>query len=115
MAGAIANPRCCAGHFSVAAISRDKSQHPLQNNADRKPGGDIARPMRQQHHPGCDQARADAPCEIALPGRKPAGRGSKRPDMNGMAGRKCVLAPAGEGNAAPMSPDGPAIRPLLIE
>ena len=115
IAGAIADPRLCAGHFRLAAISREKSQHPFQHNTDRKPGGNIAHPMRKQHHPGCDQARADAPDEIALSGRKPAGRGSERADMDGMAGRKRVLAPAGERNAAPVSSDGQAIRTFLIE
>jgi hypothetical protein len=82
---------------SLSSISRDKSQYSFQNNADRKPGGDIAHPVCKQYDAGCDQARADAPEKIALRGRKPTGRGSERADMD-------TAWP--EGNASSLWPEG---------
>ena len=48
-------------HRLLSSISRNKSQSPFQKNAHCQPRGDVAHPMRKQHHPGCDEARADAP------------------------------------------------------
>ena len=111
----MAHPSAGTGHCLLCAISSDQSQHPLQESADREAGDDIAQPMREQHHPGQHQRRADTPGEIALSGRKLAGCGSKRPDMYGMAGRKRVEPPAGERHTAPVPQNGSAIGPLLIE
>ena len=51
----------------LTTIPRRQSEYPFCNGTHDKAGGNIARPMRKQDHPGCDQPCADAPDHIALP------------------------------------------------
>jgi hypothetical protein len=69
----------------LTAIARRQSDDPFCDGAHDKAGGDITRPMCQQDYPGCNQSRADAPDRMALPCGKRTGRGSQRPDVDGMA------------------------------
>jgi len=74
----------------LTTIPRRQSEYPFCNGTRDKAGGNIARPMRKQDHPGCDQPCADAPDHIALPYGKRTGRRSQRPHVHGMAGRQCI-------------------------
>ena len=51
--------------------------------------------MGQQYNPGQNQSRADAPDEVARPGREPAGGGSQRPDMYRVSGGEGIPPLAG--------------------
>lgn len=99
--------------FTVKAAT--EAEKPFGECAKRQARNDIARPMRQQHHPGKHQPSAEGPHDIAFGPRQYACSRCQCADMHGMAGWEGISRLARNGHAMKMSENGEPIRPPLVK